>query len=450
VPNQPSHALSTDYLRPFGSARRLPSWPSTRLWILGRMQVALAGTWLVGRVKHHLAPGADRARHARETQRRAVRRFESGVRRLRGPLLELGRAYLGTPGGVRLDVPALAFERVRARLVDELGGSLEEHFAAFDTRATRVGGFAQVHRARLRTGEEVEVEVLYPGIEQAVTADLEHLEACAALLRAALPGDVLDAALDEVRAVVAARTELLEIARAIEAAADALAYEPMLVVPRTIPELTTRAVLTTERFEACDIDGYLARGPGLRDRRLRAEAVTTAVARLLFGARWVHGSGGEREFGFLADGRVLVTGFDGGHALDGDDWKRLQRSLVQGVAEAPRGAASAPRTAPEQVLRDLTDWTWEPLRRTGPRVPHDLDGERGRRATRAVLRGALDHAHPMDLALGRLALGSRGLVRRLGAPLDLGAILWRELDRAGLAAAIPGLRPAGGGGADAR
>jgi ubiquinone biosynthesis protein len=68
------------------------------------------------------------------------------------------------------------FEKMRAVLVSELGGAIEETFSEFDPEPVGSGSIAQVHRAVLKsTGEVVAVKVQRPGIERAIHADLDLL-----------------------------------------------------------------------------------------------------------------------------------------------------------------------------------------------------------------------------------------------------------------------------------
>ncbi|MBY8847697.1 ABC1 kinase family protein [Saccharothrix longispora] len=79
-------------------------------------------------------------------------------------------------------VPAAPWPRVREVLVAELGRAPEDVFASFDERPIAAASVAQVHRARLVTGEDVVVKVLRPGVRRVAEGDLDIVTRLAATL----------------------------------------------------------------------------------------------------------------------------------------------------------------------------------------------------------------------------------------------------------------------------
>lgn len=70
-------------------------------------------------------------------------------------------------------VDALSFEQVEDVLLHEFGKPLNEIFEWFEKEPSASASIGQVHRARLRTGEDVVVKVQRPGIEEIIKIDLE-------------------------------------------------------------------------------------------------------------------------------------------------------------------------------------------------------------------------------------------------------------------------------------
>ena len=58
------------------------------------------------------------------------------------------------------------------QLETDLGAPPQEVFAEFDVNPIASASIAQVYRARLKTGEEVVVKVLRPGLKKIIEADL--------------------------------------------------------------------------------------------------------------------------------------------------------------------------------------------------------------------------------------------------------------------------------------
>jgi ubiquinone biosynthesis protein len=75
------------------------------------------------------------------------------------------------------------FESVAAVAIIEqaLGRPLAEIFATFDTTPLAAASIAQVHAATLKSGEDVVVKILRPGMHEVIERDLEVLGALAAL-----------------------------------------------------------------------------------------------------------------------------------------------------------------------------------------------------------------------------------------------------------------------------
>jgi len=135
----------------------------------------------------------------RLTPRRA-RREELGVR-IRRCLEDLGPIFVkfGQAVSTRRDLlpPAIADELAKlqdrvppfpgdlavATVERALGGRVDDVYAQFDREPLAAASIAQVHAARLRSGESVVVKILRPGVHARVARDVELLYALARLAR---------------------------------------------------------------------------------------------------------------------------------------------------------------------------------------------------------------------------------------------------------------------------
>ena len=63
---------------------------------------------------------------------------------------------------------------LREMVRNELGDDPENVFAWFDTHAFAAASLGQVHRARLKTGQDVAVKIQYPGIARAIREDFRN------------------------------------------------------------------------------------------------------------------------------------------------------------------------------------------------------------------------------------------------------------------------------------
>jgi ubiquinone biosynthesis protein len=121
--------------------------------------------------------------------------------RIREALQELGPVYVkfGQSVSTRQDVlpedigeelaklqdkmPPFSPEEALAQIESIYGQPASEGFAEFDSTALAAASIAQVHVARLHSGEEVVVKLLRPGVRQQIERDLEVLYALAGLTR---------------------------------------------------------------------------------------------------------------------------------------------------------------------------------------------------------------------------------------------------------------------------
>lgn len=185
---------------------------------------------------------------------------------------ERQRVYQAAMARLQADAPPMAPELASAVVEAELGAPPEDVFAEFDPHAFAAASIGQVHAARLDDGRPVAVKVQYPGVDQAIRADLDNTELLATFLQlvgAIVPGsNRLD-----VRAVaqeVAARIGE-EIDYRIEAThqtdfANAYRDHPVIRIPEVVPELSTRRVLTMDLVDGMRWSQAVAADQQMRDR----------------------------------------------------------------------------------------------------------------------------------------------------------------------------------------
>ena len=89
---------------------------------------------------------------------------------------------------LRTDAPPMPWEKVEKVLLEEYDGEpVSELFAEFETEAFAAASIGQVHRAQLLDGRDVAVKIQYPGIAEALEADLRNAGTLVRLARAAGP-----------------------------------------------------------------------------------------------------------------------------------------------------------------------------------------------------------------------------------------------------------------------
>jgi ubiquinone biosynthesis protein len=84
-------------------------------------------------------------------------------------------------------VPPITGEEARAVIEKQLGKPVGELFAEFGERAFASASIAQVHRARLHSGEEVAIKVQRPGIRETIESDIKAMYYAAEILMKRVP-----------------------------------------------------------------------------------------------------------------------------------------------------------------------------------------------------------------------------------------------------------------------
>ncbi len=118
----------------------------------------------------------------------------------------------------------------------------EQLFATFETEAFAAASLGQVHRARLKSGEEVAVKIQYPGIDATIEQDLGNLKLLLRTLQA-LAGDVMRQKIDtktvysELEERLREELDYVNEARNINEFHKLLDGDRDIVIPRVIKEL---------------------------------------------------------------------------------------------------------------------------------------------------------------------------------------------------------------------
>ncbi|MEO6699126.1 MAG: AarF/UbiB family protein [Paraperlucidibaca sp.] len=147
----------------------------------------------------------------------------------------------------------LSFEIMRDVLERELKRPMHEVFSEVDEIPLASASIAQVHAARLLTGESVVIKIQKPGVEQVLLTDLNFLYVTALLLERALPKlkfASLSGIVSEIQACMMEEVDFYKEARNVEQFRAYLEAtgNTQATAPRIYPEASSLRVLTMERF----------------------------------------------------------------------------------------------------------------------------------------------------------------------------------------------------------
>jgi len=300
---------------------------------------------------------------ALESRRGQLKSRAALSRRLRRAFEQLGPAYIKLGqivssgrglfpdevveefAALRDRVPPEPFSAVRAVVEEDFGRPLEEVFARFDEQSL-AASIAQVHAARLRSGEEVVVKVQRPQVAKLVRSDLRAMAWIAPFLVGRIPVAALanPPALVELFAETISEEldfrleaeNMLDIARLLQDAG-----QTKLVVPRPHPELVTRRVLVMERLQGYTI-GQAAemRAAGIdTEAVLRALLISFLEGAMIFGV--FHGDLHAGNLFVLPDGRVALLDFGMTGRMNLKQRQAFMRMMVTGFTNDIPGHLAA-------------------------------------------------------------------------------------------------------------
>ncbi len=285
---------------------------------LARVGAATGSSYVSMKARGALADDERRDQLRAEFELRTAEQVAATLGGMKGALMKLGQmaSYLdqGLPEPVRealaqlqTDAPPMSYELVAQVVRDELGDEPGAVFARFDRVPLASASIGQVHRARTHDGTEVAVKVQYPGVDDAVAADLENTDLLFQLMGMLFPG------LDPAPIVGELRDRLLEELDYRNEAAnqqlfvDAYRDHPYIHVPEVRHDLSTGRVLTTEFAEGVRFDEVL--GWPDEERQLTAEC----LYRFAFGGIYaLHAFNGDPHPGnylFRPGGRVTFLDY---------------------------------------------------------------------------------------------------------------------------------------------
>ena len=253
----------------------------------------------------------------------AVRRIRLAMEELGPTFVKLGQMLATRPDLVPMplvlelrrlhdEVPPFPFAQIRTTIESELGRSLEDIFDSIEESPVAAASMAQVHRARLKTGDDVVVKVQRPMLQELVSADLRIMGLLAEVLERRIP-EVRRfrpvAIVDEFRRSLYREMDFTTELANMQRFAANFADEPKLRVPRPYPALCTRRVLVMERLEGVkvtDRDGLQALGV---DMRQVVELGMRVTLRSIFEFGFFHADPHPGNFFIQADGTIALLDF---------------------------------------------------------------------------------------------------------------------------------------------
>jgi len=212
-------------------------------------RVGAAAGGLAARVagNRFLGIAIDQAEHAADLQ--------AALGGLKGPLMKVAQilstvpdmlpeAYMEEFAKLQTNAPSMGWAFVRRRMASELGRDWQERFAEFEHKAAAAASLGQIHKATALDGRRLACKIQYPDMTAAVDADLKQLKLAFSIYHR------YDKAIDPMnihRELSERLHEELDYARESDNLGlyrHILNKEKTIHVPETLPELSTKRLLT--------------------------------------------------------------------------------------------------------------------------------------------------------------------------------------------------------------
>jgi predicted unusual protein kinase regulating ubiquinone biosynthesis (AarF/ABC1/UbiB family) len=237
---------------------------------------------------------------------------------MKGALMKLGQmaSYLdtGLPQAVRdtlatlqQDAPPMSAALAGEVLERELGAPPGRAFAEWDPEPIAAASIGQVHRAITHEGVAVAVKVQYPGVDDAIRADLDNSSALLHVVGLVFPGLDVRPLVDELRARLSEELDYRVEAANQRRFGALYAGHPVIRVPEVLTSLSTARVLTTALATGARYSE--AQEWPAAERDLAGETIFRFVFGSIYRARAFNGDPHPGNYLFEPGGRVTFLDF---------------------------------------------------------------------------------------------------------------------------------------------
>jgi predicted unusual protein kinase regulating ubiquinone biosynthesis (AarF/ABC1/UbiB family) len=362
------------------SMRPVPVGWFRRMRLLGSLQAKIAAAYMFHWLRGWFKDAKENERLLAETHWRTAIRVLDSMSYLRGATMKIGqtlaafpdivpREFVETLEKLHFEAPPMHWSLLKEMVHNELGDDPETLFVSFDKKAFAAASLGQVHRATLKTGEEVAVKIQYPGVARTIREDFRNLFLFMLPARLGRDWENTKDQLEDLRIRLERETDYELEAGTLHEVRKLFREDDGIVVPRVFPQYSTSRVLTMERLPGVHLDEFLARNPSQELRNEFARKITRAWYRMLFAGRTIQADVHPGNFLFMDDGRLGVIDF--GFMLQIDDtlwelFRKIDRPLTTGRREDLRDAmqewswiSDDPQDKDRlELMIKFADWNW--------------------------------------------------------------------------------------------
>jgi len=186
------------------------------------------------------------------------------------------------------NVPAVPFDAIVQVVEEDLRHSLDEMFVTVDPQPLGSASIAQSHRARLRSGDQVLLKVVKPGIRELLYRDTALLRMLGGVLQLLIPRYQPRNIIEEFTEYTLREIDMEREAENAETFAANFVDMPDIVFPRVYREYSGVQVLCMEYLEGVAPDDSAVRGLTSDERQRLIDLGATAIIRMLYEDGFFH------------------------------------------------------------------------------------------------------------------------------------------------------------------
>jgi predicted unusual protein kinase regulating ubiquinone biosynthesis (AarF/ABC1/UbiB family) len=258
-----------------------------------------------------------------EREMKTAEQITERLGHMKGAMMKLGQmaSYLdnGLPDALRLTLqqlqasaPPMSRELAESVIREEFGREVSELFLEWDPNPIAAASIGQVHRALIldpstNTERAVAVKIQYPGVDQAIEADLRNADLLGTLLSLGFKGLDPDEMVAEIRERLIEELDYTREAQNQRLFADFYRGHPYINVPEVVDHLSTSRVLTTDLVVGYTWQELLTWSQEERNRA--GETLFRFVFRSLYRFRMFNGDPHPGNYIFHGNGKVSFLDF---------------------------------------------------------------------------------------------------------------------------------------------
>ena len=303
----------------FGVARLRRSTRAKRNVEMARVTSRLGVSVAATRARQVFASAERKEQLQAELELKTGQQVAEALGNMKGAMMKIGQlaSFLddGLPQPIRdalaslqQDAPPMSASLAASVVESELGAAPSKLFAEWDPVPIAAASIGQVHRAMTHDGVAVAVKVQYPGVDEAIKADLDNSDLLFGIIGMVMPGFDPKPLVQEIRERVSEELDYRIEADNQTLFVDHYRDHPFIHIPTVVPSLSAQRVLTTELADGVRF-AEVEKTWTQEQRNLAGEAIYRFVFRSIYDMRTFNGDPHPGNYLFRADGRVTFLDF---------------------------------------------------------------------------------------------------------------------------------------------